>query len=221
MMQRDTQGLIEQLAADAVPVRPLASPLQRASRWLAVVCLAALSLLLMLGWNGTAPQDLAQPGGDWAWWGSLVTGVLAAYAVFQVSVPGRSATWAWLPLPAAMAWFAGMGWGCLALARTGADAAAGSAGGWHCGLVITLVSAPILLVTLVLVRHAGVLRPAATATLAMLSATGLSSAAVSMIHGHESAWMTLAWHGGAALLLSAAAFLAGRPLLAWIGYRKA
>jgi hypothetical protein len=217
-MSRDTRSLIEQLTADVAPVRPLAAPWRRAAGWLGIVCSTALLLVLALGWRGEPPGELAHPGGAWSWWGSLLTGVLATYAVFQVSVPGRAPAWAWLPLPAALAWFAGMGWGCMALA--GSPATASGMGGWHCGLAITLVSAPLLLVMLVLVRHAGVVRPAPTALLAMLSAAGLSSAAVSLVHGHESAWMTLAWHGGVALLLSVGAALAGRPLLAWIGYRR-
>ena len=72
---------------------------------------------------------------------------------------------------------------------------------------------PMLLVMLLLVRHAGVLRPVPTAALAVLSAAGLSSAAVSLVHGQESAALTLLWHGGAVLLLCALAALSGRPLL--------
>ena len=216
-MPRDTRSLIEQLAAEAVPVRPLASPWRRAMVWLGAVCATALLVVWSLGWRGTPPAELGQPGGGWSWWGSLLTGMLATYAVFQVSVPGRSPRWAWLPLPAALLWFAGMGWGCAVLAQAGSQGQAAGGASWHCGLAITAVSAPLLLVMLLLVRHAGVLRPGLTALLAMLSAAGVSSAAVSLVHGPETAWMTLAWHGGAALLLSAGAALAGRPLLAWIG----
>ena len=68
--------------------------------------------------------------------------------------------------------------------------------------------------------QAGVLRPMPTAALAVLSAAGLSSAAVSLVHGQESAALTLVWHGGAVLLLCALAWVSGRPLLAWIGYAR-
>lgn len=51
-------------------------------------------------------------------------------------------------------------------------------------------------------------------------AAGLSSAAVSLVHGQESAALTLVWHGGAVLLLCALAWVSGRPLLAWIGYAR-
>ena len=133
-------------------------------------------------------------------------------------MPGRSPGWAWLALPPALAWFAGMGWGCLAEARAGTLAFGLES--WHCALMITVVSTPMLLVMLLLVRHAGVLRPVPTAALAVLSAAGLSSAAVSLVHGQESAALTLLWHGGAVLLLCALAALSGRPLLGWIGYAR-
>lgn len=75
-------------------------------------------------------------------------------------------------MPAAIAWFAGMGWGCLAQVRADGGAVALGLSSWHCALAITLVSAPMLLVMLLLVRHAGVVRPVPTTVLAMLSAAG-------------------------------------------------
>jgi hypothetical protein len=208
-MSRDTERLIEQLALEAVPVRPLASPVQRTLGWLAASMAVVAVLAVLAGWRGGMPEDMAVPGGGLAWWGSLLTGIVAAHAVFQVSV---------LALLPALAWFGGMGWGCLAEARAGTLAFGPES--WHCGLMITLVSTPMLLVMLLLVRHAGVLRPMPTAALAVLSAAGLSSAAVSLVHGQESAALTLAWHGGAVLLLCALTWLSGRPLLAWIGYAR-
>ena len=59
-------------------------------------------------------------------------------------MPGRSPGWAWLALPPALAWFAGMGWGCLAEARAGTLAFGLES--WHCALMITVVSTPMLLV---------------------------------------------------------------------------
>ena len=219
-MRGDTDLLIEQLAARARPVRPLAPPLLRTLAWCGAVVAVALLVVVLMGWRGAPPEDFAHPGGRWSWWGSVVAGLLAAYAVFQVSVPGRSPAWAWLPVPAVIAWFAGMGWGCLAQVRADGGVVALGLDSWHCALAITLASAPMLLVMLLLVRHAGVVRPVPTAVLAMLSAAGLSSAAVSLVHGHETALLTLAWHGGVVLLLCAAAWLSGRPLLGWIGYAR-
>ena len=193
-MSRDTDRLIEQLALEVVPVRPLASPMQRTVGWLAASMAVVAVLAVLLGWRGGMPADMD----------AIVNSALGHLA--------------WLALPPALAWFAGMGWGCLAEARAGTLAFGLES--WHCALMITVVSTPMLLVMLLLVRHAGVLRPVPTAALAVLSAAGLSSAAVSLVHGQESAALTLLWHGGAVLLLCALAALSGRPLLGWIGYAR-
>lgn len=216
-MSHDTERLIRELAADARPVRLLAPAWQRSLRWLLASVPPVVLLALAMGWRGTPPSDMASAAGAWSWWGSLCTGLLATYAVFQVSVPGRAAGWAWLPLPAVLAWFAGMGWASLAPPASHPIALPDVLQGWHCALAITVVSVPMLLAMLIVVRHAGVARPLPTALLAMLGATGLSSAVVSLRHGHEQALATLVCHGGAVLLLCAAAWLAGRPLLQWLG----
>src|SRR5690606_8370065 len=112
----------------------------------------------------------------------LLVGVLAAYATFQVSVPGRSQRWALLPLPALLLWLGGMGWGCLhEVALHGASALSFHADSAECAQAIALTSLPLSLVMLLLVRHAGVVRPAITATLATLSTAALASAGVGLI----------------------------------------
>ena len=187
----DTSTLIEQLAAHAKPVRPLASPLLRTAGWLLFA-------------------------------GALIAAVVAAYATFQVSVPGRSPRWTWLPLPFLLAWLGGLGLGCLGdAARLGPAAFALHGEVRECALAISLISLPLALGMLLMVRHAGVVRPAASAWLAMLASAALSSAGVGLFHEGETAWMALVWHLGAVALLSLACLACSRPLFAWIGYARA
>jgi len=80
------------------------------------------------------------------------------------------------------------------------------------------MSLPLGLVMVLMVRHAGVVRPAPTAMLAALSAAALSSAGVSLFHNGETSLMSLLWHGGVVALLSLASLAAGERLFAWIGY---
>ena len=54
-MSRDTDRLIEQLALEAVPVRPLASPMQRTVGWLAASMAVVAVLAVLLGWRGGMP----------------------------------------------------------------------------------------------------------------------------------------------------------------------
>ncbi|GAB3335970.1 NrsF family protein [Marilutibacter aestuarii] len=216
----DTSRLIDQLAARAAPVRPLASPLRRTLAWLAMATLVIVALLAVRG--GLEPGALHSTAARLQWAASLLTAVLAAYATFQVSVPGRSPAWAWLPLPALLAWLSTLGWGCLQEhARVGAGAFEMNMGTVECAWAITMVSVPLALVMLLVVRHAGAVRPARTALLATLGTAALSSAGVSLIHdAGESMAMVLLWHAGAVGLLSLASLLAGRRLLGWIGYAR-
>lgn len=217
----DTDALIDQLAVRAGPVRRLASPMRRTLLWLA---LAACIIAGITAIHGARPgwlQDLTLPGAGIEWLASILVGMLAAYAVFQISVPGRSPSWAWLPLPALVLWLGGVGLGCWQdFGQMGAGAFDFRSHGAECAWAIGLTSLPLGLVMLVMVRHAGVLRPAPTAMLAMLSAAALSSAGVSLIHQGESALMVLLWHGGAIMVLSLLSLCFGRRLFSWIGFAR-
>jgi hypothetical protein len=84
-----------------------------------------------------------------------------------------------------------------------------------------MTSIPLGLVLLLMVRHAGVVRPGQAALLVMLSAAALSSSAVSLIHHDgESSLMVLLWHVGAVLMLSLLSLLFSRRMFAWIGYTR-
>ncbi|WP_454830847.1 DUF1109 domain-containing protein [Pseudoxanthomonas wuyuanensis] len=217
----DTSRLIDQLAAHARPVRPLASPLRRTLLWLLMAAVLIASIVAAYGLRPGLVTDLAATPALIEWAASILTGALAAYAVFQISVPGRSPRWAWLPLPALVLWLSGLGWGCLRdAARMGSEAFVLEMASSECAVAIAMVSIPLGLVMLLMVRHAGVVRPGATAMLSALSAAALSSAGVSLFHGGETALMVLLWHVGAVVVLSLLCLAFGRPLFAWIGHVK-
>ena len=221
-MNTDTSRLIDQLSARASPVKRMSSPLRRTLAWLALALLVVALILSNFDVHAGWLRVMASPDATIEWSMSLLTGVLAAHAVFQVSVPGRSPRWAWLPVPAAVLWIAGLGLGCLhEVAREGSAALIFEAGPMECLRAITMTSIPLGLVLLLMVRHAGVVRPGSTALLVMLSAAALSSSAVSLIHHDgESSLMVLLWHVGAVLLLSLLSLLFSRRMFAWIGYTR-
>lgn len=217
----DTDRLIRHLAHVAHPVRPIASPLHRTAAWLAISACVVFAILAFYGVRDGLQAVLSSPPAFLEWMGSLLTGVLAAYATFQVSVPGRARAWAWLPVPALVVWMTGMGWGCVAdAARRGASAFGFIAHSGECALAIALTSMPLAAVMLLMVRHAGVVRPHLSAFLAALSAASLSAASVSLYHQGDTALMVLFWHAGAVVTLSLASLALGRPLFAWIGHAK-
>ena len=218
----DINRLIEQLSAGTRPVRRISSPLRRTLAWLAMAALVVAAIVSMFDVRAGWLRVLASPAATFEWGAALLTGVLAAYALFQVSVPGRNPRWAWLPAPMAALWVAGLGVGCMRdLAANGMAALAINAHAFECMRAITFTSIPLGLLLLLMVRHAGVVRPGVSAWLTMLSAAALSSSAVSLIHdGDESSLMVLLWHVGAVLLLSLASLLCSRRMFAWIGYSR-
>lgn len=217
----DTDQLIRQLAASAKPVRRLGSPLLRTCLWTFVVVALIGTFVLVMGPRPHIMDSLSRTAALTEWIAAILTGLLAGYAVFEVSVPGSSPRWTWLPLPAVVLWLGGIGGGCLGdWARLGAEAFAFDSHGAKCLLMITLISVPLAVSMLLMVRHAGVVRPVATAALAGLSTAAFAAAGVSLIHAGETALMVLLWHGGAILLLGLTATALSRKVFAWIGRRK-
>lgn len=215
----DTQRLIERLAGRADAVAPIASPLRRTVLW----ALAATVLIGLVSTRfGAAPhawQTLMLPAARLEWLGSVLTGLFAAYAAFQISVPGRSGSWAWLPILPLGVWLAGIGVGCLGdYASLGIAAFGFQSHSGECARAILAMSLPLGLVMALMVRHAGVIRPGPTLMLAALSAAALSSAGVSLFHQGETSLMSLVWHGGVVAALALAGLAGGERLFAWIGY---
>ena len=90
----DTDHLIDQLAARARPVRPLSSPLRRTALWVLAASTVVALIAFAYGLRPDLAESLAQAPALLEWTASIVTGLLAAYATFQISVPGRSPSWA-------------------------------------------------------------------------------------------------------------------------------
>ena len=108
-----TDQLIETLTESLQPVTPLRKPWLRAALWSGFATLA----ILIIAAVGGSRADLAQALPAWHFTvpliGSWLTGVTAAIAVFQISLPDRSARWLWLPLVPVLLWGSGFAYGCL------------------------------------------------------------------------------------------------------------
>jgi len=217
-----TRQLIGRLASEARAVRPVASPGYRAARWSGLCALVIAIAVVLMGARPGLLEAMSIPANAMEWMAAVLTGVLASYAMFQVSIPGRPVRWGWLPVPALAAWAASIGWGCVGeWRRLGMAAFAYDAHGAECLAVILALSVPLLAMSLYLVRHAGPVRPVATAVLAGLSGAGFASAGVSLAHDGENALMVLLWHGGAVAVLVGAMALFGGRWFAWISGRTA
>ncbi len=204
-----SEDLIRQLAANLRPVQRVSHPAAATAAWLAIVAVVIALAVLVSGprddlaerltWGADLPQIFA----------ATFTGILAAFAAFQLALPERSGRWALLPVVAAVAWIATMGAGCLQdLALLGPDA-------WRismsmsCLAFIAGLGVPLTVAMLWLARHAAWLRAGPVAALGGLSAAALASVGLSIVHDMDTAIMVLVWHGMSVLVVAMLAALLG------------
>lgn len=203
---------IDTLVQDLRPVRPLPPAGLRALAWLAAACLVGLAVAALAGTVdlrarlATADLRLAAAG-------ALLTAVTAAYAAFATSVPGRTAAWALLPVPAALLWIGASGLGCLR-AYLAPAAAAEAQTGLGCFGFLTAVSLPLSVLLVLMLRRACPLRPNLTAALGGLATAAAAATLLVPFHPEEATATDIAIHGATVLAVIALNGLAGGRLLA-------
>lgn len=216
---QDTERLIAGLVATAQPVRRLSPPLWRAAIWLAVAALLVAGVVIAHGVRADLAEQFSRPTLLAEWAGAVLTGVLASIATFQLSLPDRSIRWLLLPLPAMLLWLAALGLGCVwDWYRMGPSAFAMTVS-WSCVMAIVTTSAPLGLVLLFMVRHAGYVRPGPTALAGGLAVAALSAAGLSLFHHLDTALMILIWHLGTVALVAVVARVAAEQLFSWVTSR--
>lgn len=211
-----TDELIEALAAEARPVRPLAGPMKRALATLAVA--AVVGGLVILG-LGDARQLLARYSGREALMAlemaaMLATGLLAVVGAFFVSVPGRSKQWLLTPLPPFLVWLLLSGLGCYGeLVQRGSS-------GWEIGhsidCLLFIVATSLLLGAPLIWRlsRATPIEPLPVAVLGGLGTAALAGFLLQFFHPFAVTFIDLAVHVAAILLVVSAAALINRRALA-------
>lgn len=189
----DTDALIERLSADARPVRRLARPGLRVLVWLAAAAAVAAAATCVEGVRPDLADRLHDP---WFMVGraaAVMTAITAALATFELGLPDRSARWLWLPLPFAAVWLSGLGVGCLDQWLTrGLVAPPGVDGG--CFVAILATSVPLGVLLFAMVRHAGVVRPVATALTGGLALAAAGEAGLTLHHSHDPGMLDLLLH---------------------------
>ena len=210
-----TPELIDTLVECAAPVRRLRPPLMRACLW---ITLAALVLGLIAVAHGLRPDiaaRLQQPVFVLSMAAALVTGILAAIASFQISLPDRSRWWLLLPVPTLAVWVSTIGYGCLTdWVSVGPDGVRlGEAA--RCFATLLLTSVPLSIAILVMLRYAALLRPTETSTMGGLAVAASTAFALSMFHDLDASVMILMWNLGVAAMIAGLASFFGRPMFAW------
>jgi hypothetical protein len=205
-----TERLIERLAAEAEPVRRLRPPGLRAALWLLAVAavaamgIAALADLDVFARRAQDPKLVADMIA------TLVTGIAAVLAAFELSLPDRRPAWALLPLPPLAAWIATSGYTCYRHWITfGPD-------GWelgestHCFRFILSVSVPLGVTLWLLLRQARPLAPARVAAVGGLGVAAIAATLLQFFHPFDVTLMDLSVHAVAIAIVIAVSSLWAR-----------
>jgi hypothetical protein len=204
-----TQQLIADLVTQLVPVRPLRPPFVRALLWLAAISAFAAALILS---PAHTVQRTTYTMTDVELWSMLATAVFGVLAAFELSIPGNSPRWVWAPIPPLIVWIASSGHSCYHLWRIGASAGHMSAKLPDCFLFILIMSVPLAVLLLWMLRRA---QPIAPVPVAFTAGTGVAAASAFLLqffHPFDVTFMDLAVHLSAVALVVGVTAVSGRKV---------
>jgi hypothetical protein len=213
-----TDELIQHLAADVQPVRPLRPLAQRAIGWLV---LAATSLALVMMAMGVR-RELGDPldRADFGFEALLlvVTAVSAAMAALVISVPGaeQSRLVRWLPITAGIVCVLWAGGELAFAAATGAPTGRLTFA-WHCVYKTTSVAAVPGIALFLMVRRAAPMHAGWAGLLAVLATTAVGVLGANIICPNDRPLHMLLWHASPLILFAALGGWLGARLLRWPG----
>jgi len=205
-----TDDLIESLAANLSPVRPLRAPLLRTLMWLAIVSAGALLIILRFANLSVFMGRVEVPRVALECLGSLLTAITAIFVAFELSVPGRSMRWVWLPLPPLLLWLAASGVGCLANGL-GIRAVQGESA--HCFIFIAGMSIPLSIGLFWMLRRAHPIAPLPVAIFGTLGVAAASATLLQFFHPFDITVLDLGFHLAAVGFVVFLGAALRRPLL--------
>jgi hypothetical protein len=214
-----TPDLIDTLVDCATPVRRLRPPLVRAGLWLMLAALVLGLIALAHGLRPDIAARLQQPVFVLGVIAALATGILAAIASFQISLPDRPRWWLLLPVPALAVWILTLGYGCLTGWVNVGPNGVRMGEAVRCFATLLLTSVPLSIAMLVMLRYAALLRPTETSAMGGLAVAAMTSFALSLIHDLDASVMILTWNLGVAVLIAGLACLFGRAMFTWTASR--
>jgi len=200
------ERLIRDLATDLVPVRRLRPPSVRALTWLAVVAVMAIMFAVIGDLSALGLRLSAAPDMWLSVTGSTLTAILAAIAVFQLSLPDARRTWVLLPLPAALLWIVASGVGCLRTWFVPGTHAADLSEARDCLIFIVGLAVPLSALLIIMLRRAYPLQPKLTALIAGLASAAAAATLLNFFHPFDAAATDLAVHVFAVVIVIGASW---------------
>jgi len=211
----DTNELIKQLVADLRPVRPLRPPWIRTILWMAI----ALPYVGAVVWSKLMMVDVPQAAADTRFMveqlATLATALTAAIAALRSAIPGFDRRYLLLPLAPLALWLGSVGHGCVQdWVRLGAEGLT-IRPDWDCLPMAAIIGIIPGAAIVVMLRKGASLHPRVTLGLAALAVASVANFGLQFAHAREASIMVLAWHLGAAAVLSALGGCLGDRVLSW------
>ena len=209
-------SLIDRLAAEVRPVRPLRAPALRALMALATIVVAASIAVAVLGDASELRDRYAGREALLAleMAAMLATAVLAIVAAFFVSIPGRSKRWIAAPIPFFAVWLLVSGLGCYGdfVRRGGVEWELGES--LHCLSFILATSAVLAPLLVWRLARAKPIDPLPVALLGGLGVAASSAFVLQFFHPFTVTFIDLAVHLVAILVVVGTMGLLNRRTLA-------
>jgi hypothetical protein len=214
-----TEGLITRLTDGLQPVKRLQPPGLRASLWLGAVALLGAAVIYGFSDMETFTRRASDPKLAFELIGTLLTGILAVIAAFQLSLPDRSVGWALLPVPTFALWLGSSGYSCWRHWVVRGSDGWGLGEGAHCFLWIIAFGVPLAISLFVLLRKAHPLAPGPVAAMAGLGVASLAAFLLQFFHPFDVTFVDLGMHLAAVVTVVVLARAAARLGLAERGRR--
>jgi hypothetical protein len=202
------------LSARLTPVQRLPAPALRAAVWIASTLTAAIVLVALFADLSSFELRMSQPRALTEWAGTCLTAVTAILAAFELSVPGRSTRWAYLPLPTLLLWLGASGLGCLrnGLSLHGPHGFLGESA--HCVVFILGISVPLAAGLFWMLRRARPIAPLPVAVLGTLGVAATAASVLQFFHPFDVTVIDLSLHLAAVATVLGVGIALRRPLLA-------
>jgi len=214
-----TPDLIDILVECATPVRRLRPPLVRAGLWFLFTAFVIGLIAIAHGIRPDIAERLRQLVFVVSMTAALATGILAAIASFRISLPDSSRLWLALPAPPLVLWVSTIGYGCLTDWVSVAPTGVRMGEAVRCFATLLLASVPLSVATLVMLRHAALLRPTTVSVMGGLAIAAMTSFTLSLVHDLDATVMILVWNLGSAALITGLSRFFGRSALTWTASR--
>jgi hypothetical protein len=211
-----TDALVRDLAAAALPVRPLARPEVRALGWVAIAFATAVVVMAIHGINPNAFRAaLSDPRmlGEIA--ATAATAITGAVAAFQSTVPGAGRRWFWLPFASLAAWVVLTGSGCAADYASIGPAALDLRLDTGCFVPGAAIGSLLTLVILLMLKRGAPLMPRLTLIFAGMAVAATVNLGMLLLHEGDVSIMLLVWHTGYVVALAAIGAWVAPALLRW------